>query len=40
MLHPVVTLKMIKAVFGTYPSVLYRMTTRTIHVFSMRFKRP
>ena len=32
-------LKMIQAVFGTSPSVLYWMTTRTIHVLSVRFKR-
>ena len=31
--------KMIQAVFGTSPSVLYQMTARTIHVLSMRFKR-
>ena len=32
-------LKIIQAVFSTSTSVLYRMTTRTIHVLSMRFKR-
>ena len=31
--------KMIQAVFGTSSSVLYQMTTCTIHVLSMRFKR-
>ena len=32
-------LKIIQAVFGTSPSVLYRMTTPIIHFLSMRFKR-
>ena len=32
-------LKMIHAVFGTSPSVLYQMATGTIHNLSMRFKR-
>ena len=34
-----VSLNMIKAVFGTSPSVLYQITTHMIHVLSVRFKR-